>query len=104
VWHGTADHVVNPSNLTQIVRQWTAVHGISETPSHTDTIGNATHAVHQDSNNSTIVESWSISGMDHGVAIQPGLAVAGGCGQTGPFILDEGICSTYDAWQFFEAR
>ena len=32
IWQGTADSVVNPANQTELMKQWTDVHGIPQTP------------------------------------------------------------------------
>jgi poly(hydroxyalkanoate) depolymerase family esterase len=38
VWHGTADAKVNIQNLTEIMEQWTNVHGVDQTADVTDTV------------------------------------------------------------------
>src|SRR5262249_47937991 len=38
VWHGTGDPIVKPSNSEDIIRQWTNVHGISESPSYMNSL------------------------------------------------------------------
>jgi hypothetical protein len=44
IWHGTCDPIVKPSNGEDedIVRQWTNVHGLSESPSHEGLVENFT--------------------------------------------------------------
>src|SRR5215472_6392003 len=34
VWHGTGDPIVKPSNGEDIIRQWTNVHGLADSPSY----------------------------------------------------------------------
>jgi feruloyl esterase len=98
VWHGTGDPIVNPSNSEGIVRQWTNVHGLSDRPSHQELIGNHTRRVWSCSNGNTLVESFSISGMAHGVP----LATTGeSCGAAGAFFLDVGISSTHHIARFW---
>ncbi|MBX3186107.1 MAG: PHB depolymerase family esterase [Labilithrix sp.] len=97
IWHGAADWTVRPSNMTQLVRQWSAVNAVSEEPTTTTTEGRATHAEHRDASGVTRVESWSIEGMGHGVALAP----RDGCGKAGAFMVDAGVCSTTRAATFF---
>jgi poly(hydroxyalkanoate) depolymerase family esterase len=97
IWHGDADYVVNPTNEVQLVRQWTGVASISDTPSATETVGPATHATYKDSSGAVRVESWLIKGMSHGTALAP----SQGCGKAGAYLLDVGICSTEKAADFF---
>ncbi|MBI4816639.1 MAG: PHB depolymerase family esterase [Deltaproteobacteria bacterium] len=103
IWHGTADHTVRDTNRAQLERQWTAMHEIPSNPTRTELVGDATHAEFADAAGQVSVESWSIPGMAHGTAIDAGFAPAGGCGAPGAYILDQGVCSTYHAWRFFEA-
>jgi hypothetical protein len=65
-------------------------------------VSGATHALFADGAGRTVVESWSIPGMGHGTAVDPGYAPAGGCGSAGAFILDVNLCSTWYAWRFFD--
>ncbi|MCK6550217.1 PHB depolymerase family esterase [Myxococcota bacterium] len=102
IWHGTADYTVRDANRVQLVKQWTGVHGISATPTRTELVNGATRELYEDAAGDLLVESYSVPGMGHGTAVDPGFAPAGGCGRAGAFLLDQGICSTYLAWQFFE--
>ena len=97
IWHGAADYTVRPSNLTQLVRQWTAVNAVASEPTATSTEGRGTHVEYKDASGVTRVESWSIEGMSHGVAVSP----KDGCGKAGAFVLDVGVCSTTRAAEFF---
>jgi poly(hydroxyalkanoate) depolymerase family esterase len=93
VWHGTGDTTVNPSNMTEIVEQWTNVHGTDAVADTSDTVQGYPHKVFRDGSGNAVVESHSITGMSHG---QP---VAGNgsaqCGVAGPYVLDAGICASY---------
>lgn len=96
IWHGTSDYTVNHANLTESLEQWTDVHGIDRVPDATASEGAATHDEYRDGSGVTRVETWSLSGMGHATAIDPG----GGfdqCGQAGAFMSDEDICSGYRA-------
>src|SRR5215470_17155078 len=100
VWHGANDPIVKPSNSEDIIRQWTNVHGLSESPSHQELIESGTRRVWSDANGEALIEAFSISGMAHGVP----LATARGgesCGAAGAFFLDVGISSTHHIARFW---
>ena len=101
IWQGSSDFTVAPADETSLVEQWTSLHGLSQTPTSTNTVGPATHNVYEDAQQNVIVESYLIANMGHGTALQVGYAPAGGCGQAGAYLLDVGICSTYWAADFF---
>ena len=42
IWHGTQDFVVYPINATELRDQWTAVHGVGQTPVTTTTLTGGT--------------------------------------------------------------
>jgi poly(hydroxyalkanoate) depolymerase family esterase len=99
VWHGANDPIVRPSNSEDIIRQWTNVHGLSESPSHHEFVENHTRRVWSDADGKALIEAFSISGMMHGVP----LATTTGerCGSAGAFFLDVGISSTHYIARFF---
>ncbi|QKG21618.1 extracellular catalytic domain type 1 short-chain-length polyhydroxyalkanoate depolymerase [Actinomadura verrucosospora] len=93
IWQGTADYTVYPVNATELRDQWTNVWGISQTPSSTHGLsGGTTQSVYNDANGKPAVEVYSISGMGHGLAVDPGSG-ADQCGSTGAYFLGA-ICST----------
>jgi poly(hydroxyalkanoate) depolymerase family esterase len=83
IWHGTADYTVTPANATELVEQWTNVHGIPSTPTSTDTVAGYPHATY-----GSAVETYTITGMGHGQPVDPGT-----CGQAGAYLLDVNICA-----------
>jgi poly(hydroxyalkanoate) depolymerase family esterase len=94
IWQGTADTTVNPVNATEEMDQWTDVWGIGQTPSSTQSLaGGTTENVYDDAGGNPAVEMYTISGMSHGLAVNPGSA-ADQCGTTGTYYLDY-ICSSY---------
>lgn len=97
VWQGDADYTVRPANATQIVRQFATVNGVAETASTNETVGKATHDTYRDSKGAVRIESWIIGGMGHGTSLDP----ANGCGSAGAYLLDEKLCSTRKAAEFF---
>ncbi|MCC7382839.1 MAG: PHB depolymerase family esterase [Deltaproteobacteria bacterium] len=97
IWHGTADTTVNPMNLTELLEQWTNVHGIDLSPDATGTVDGATHKQHKNAGGQTLVETYEIPSMGHGTPVVP----ADGCGQAGAYFLDAGICSARRIGEFF---
>ncbi len=93
VWQGDADFTVRPANMTEIVEQWTNVHGIPATPTSTDTVAGYPHAVYA-SGGRTLVETYTITGMGHGQPLDPGTA-DGQCGTAGAYLLDVDICAAW---------
>jgi poly(hydroxyalkanoate) depolymerase family esterase len=100
VWHGTSDPIVKPFNGEDIIRQWTNVHGLSDSPSYQELIGSHTRRIWNDANGKALIEAFSISGMAHGV---PLATTTGGesCGAAGAFFLDVGISSTHHIARFW---
>lgn len=93
VWHGDADATVKPINQAEIVKQWTAVHGLPAAPTTEKMVDGHRYRVWRDAEGRDLVESYTIAGMAHGAAIDP--HGADGVGQAQPFIVDVGISSTW---------
>jgi poly(hydroxyalkanoate) depolymerase family esterase len=94
IWQGTADAVVSYDNFSELMDQWTGVQGVSQSASSTVSLtGGTTESIYDSSSGKPVVETFSISGMGHGLAVEPGSAGTD-CGATGAFFLNY-ICSTY---------
>ncbi|MBV8933614.1 MAG: PHB depolymerase family esterase [Kutzneria sp.] len=94
IWQGTADFTVNAANATELTEQWTNVWGIGQRPSSTKTLpGGTTENIYNDGTGAPAVQTYTVAGMGHGLAVHPG-AGADQCGTVGAFFLDA-ICSTY---------
>ncbi|EFL29629.1 esterase [Streptomyces viridochromogenes DSM 40736] len=100
IWQGTADTTVKPANATELRDQWTNVWGIGQTPSRTESLGGgATLSVYDDVSGRPAVEVYSVAGMGHGLAVEPG-GGAEQCGSTGTYYLDT-LCSSYHTARFW---
>lgn len=100
IWQGTSDTTVAPANATELRDQWTDVWGIGQTPSRTESLtGGTTLSVYDDGSGRPAVEVYSISGMAHGLAVDPGSGTDQ-CGSTGTYYLDT-ICSSYHTARFW---
>ena len=91
LWHGTADSTVAYSNLNELMEQWTDVHGTDQIAEVSDTVNGYPHKGYQDSAGRVVVETYAITGMNHGQPIDPGTG-AQNCGTPAPYILDVNIC------------
>lgn len=94
IWQGSSDYTVNTANFSELMDQWTGVWGISQTASSTASLtGGTTESIYNDSAGKPAVETYQISGMGHGLAVNPGSGLTQ-CGATGAYFLSY-ICSTY---------
>jgi len=100
IWHGSKDRTVNPVNETEEMEQWTNVHGIDPQSATHDTIKGFPHQTFRDANGNVVVETFSITGMDHGQPVDPG---TGGdqCGAPHQFIINEHICASFFTAKFW---
>jgi poly(hydroxyalkanoate) depolymerase family esterase len=86
VWQGAQDTTVNTANQRELLDQWTDVLGASRTAAVDDTVGGFPHHLFKDGSGATVVESFEITGMGHGVPLDP----AHGCGAAGSYRFDRG--------------
>ncbi|MCO5998214.1 extracellular catalytic domain type 1 short-chain-length polyhydroxyalkanoate depolymerase [Actinoallomurus rhizosphaericola] len=76
LWHGTSDPVVSYAELAEEVKQWTNVHGLSTTPTSTDTPQSGwTRQRFADSSGAVQVEAISVAGAGHTLPMS-GMAAA----------------------------
>lgn len=100
IWHGSTDSTVVPANETELVKQWTNVHGIDDVADDTQTIGNATRTAYKSAAGTVLVEAYKVTGMGHATAV--GADPSGACTATaGSYFEDRGICATRRAATFF---
>ena len=100
IWQGSDDDVVNPANQTELIKQWTNVHRIDQTPDDTNAHNNIRHNVYRDANGTPRVETYEIVDFDHSIAIDPGTGPEQ-CGITAPYIKDADICSSLEILKFW---
>ncbi|MDT9701572.1 PHB depolymerase family esterase [Streptomyces sp. P17] len=94
VLQGTADYTVKPVNMTDLVEQWTDVHGADQVADASDTVAGYPHQAFRDPAGKTVVETYSITGMGHGQPVDPG-AGSTQCGTAGAYSLDVNLCAAY---------
>jgi poly(hydroxyalkanoate) depolymerase family esterase len=100
VWHGNADKTVIPSNAREIIKQWTAVHGLPIEPSAETKVDEYPRQVWRNEAGEELIESYAITHMAHGTPLATGAADTE-CGSAGPFLLEVGISSSFHIAKFF---
>lgn len=102
IWHGDRDATVVPRNADELRDQWTAVHGLGQSPDRTSTIGpNGTRrSTYLSAGGASVVEVNRVPGIAHGTPVDPG---GGGeqCGATGTQHFIDSICSSHWITRFF---
>jgi len=101
LWHGTGDRKVHPSNLNELVEQWTNVHGTDTVPDVEDEVFGYPHRVYHDAEGQPVVETFLITDMPHAAPVDPG-ETSEMCGlDAPPYFLDVGICASYHIAKFW---
>ena len=97
VWQGSTDTTVSTSNLAALVAQWTDLTGASATPTTSNTVGGYPHNEYASTAGVVQVESYSVTGMGHAVAID----TAASCGTADSYDINEQVCAVDYAAKFF---
>ncbi|WP_406724736.1 PHB depolymerase family esterase [Streptomyces sp. GD-15H] len=102
IWHGDNDSKVVPLNADELRDQWTALHGLSQKPTHTFVIGpNSTrHEEYAAADDSVAVEVNRVPNIGHATPVDPGSGPQQ-CGSTGTVNFQASICSSHWIAQFF---
>jgi poly(hydroxyalkanoate) depolymerase family esterase len=100
IWQGDADRTVNPINADALVRQWASLHGVSPTPTRTDTSAGHPRRVWVGLDGNEVIEDHLIAGMGHGTPLAPGEG-AEQCGTAGAYMLDVGVSSSHAIARFW---
>jgi poly(hydroxyalkanoate) depolymerase family esterase len=97
IWQGSKDSLVNPDNTQELLKQWTNVQGLSQTPTSTDMLNGNARNRFRDPSGRILVETVAVNGMDHGVSID----TKSGCGSAAQYFYDTGTCSSFYIAEFF---
>lgn len=97
IWQGGIDNVVYPQNQSELVKQWSSLHGVSAKPSATQTSAGVTHAEWKSASGEVVLETYLLANMWHGFPVDP----AHGCGKVAQFVPDMGICGASRVADFF---
>jgi len=98
VWQGSADRTVVASNADSIVLQWADLHGLDARPDRVDEVEGYPRRAWLGAGGETLIEQYSITGMDHGIPLAGG---EDGLGEAGPHMLEVGLSSTARIAGFF---
>lgn len=93
IWTGDGDTTVSPTMATELVEQFTALHGLSATPTEREEVARVSSSVFGRGE----VQLLTIRDFGHAVPV----AVSAGCGSVGPFITEAGVCGAREAARFF---
>ncbi|MGC4763176.1 PHB depolymerase family esterase [Micromonospora sp. DT46] len=75
-WHGTNDEVLRYPNFGEQVKQWTDVHGLSQTPTYTDSPqAGYTRTRYGGSGDRAPVEAISMQGVSHNLPVDAAQAI-----------------------------
>ncbi|WP_229402303.1 extracellular catalytic domain type 1 short-chain-length polyhydroxyalkanoate depolymerase [Micromonospora okii] len=75
-WHGTNDETLRYPNFGEQIKQWTNVHGLSQTPTYTDTPqAGYTRTRYGGSGPTAPVEAISMSGVSHSLPVDAAQAL-----------------------------
>ncbi|MEV4482707.1 extracellular catalytic domain type 1 short-chain-length polyhydroxyalkanoate depolymerase [Micromonospora coxensis] len=76
LWHGTNDETLRYQNFTEEIKQWTNVHGLSQTPAYTDTPqAGYTRTRYGGSGGQAPVEAISMQGVSHNLPVDAAQAI-----------------------------
>ncbi|MBY8874541.1 PHB depolymerase family esterase [Micromonospora sp. PLK6-60] len=76
LWHGTNDDTLRYQNFTEEIKQWTNLHGLSQTPTYTDNPqSNYTRTRYGGSGGQAPVEAISMQGVTHNLPVDAAQAI-----------------------------
>ncbi len=96
IWHGSADGTVAIMNQTELMEQWTNVHGIDQTEDATSQLDGHTRKEYKNSAGVTLVETVTVMGMGHGHPVDPTM-----CGRSSFYFPDANTCGVRRVAEFW---
>lgn len=100
VFHGDEDPTVDDRNMTELVEQWTNVHGADAVSDTDESLRGHDHKTYFGPGGTPVVETYHIRGMGHAVPVDPGPGEDQG-GTVGTHAEDRDIYSSYYAARFW---
>ena len=100
-WQGDADDTVDPDNLAELIKQWTAVHGMDADPDAERSDGTTEVHDYSATSGQALVESVAVTNLGHAQPVDPGSSPRS-CGRTGPHLEDRDICAALEIAEFWE--
>lgn len=103
LWQGGGDETVDPDNLTELLEQWSALHGIDRVPDDEEAGEDATRAIYEDADGVARIETWTLPDFGHAVPID-----ANGdpetCGIEGAHVFNADICAVRRVLEFWQLQ
>jgi feruloyl esterase len=99
IWHGSADTIVNPENMENVLQQWTNIHGLARVPHAEHEIHGHRRRVWRSDDGVDVIEAIGVTGMPHGVPLAASDMER--CGHVAPFHFDVGLSSTHHIARFW---
>ncbi len=99
ILQGTEDPYVSPDNATELKEQWNAIHQIEKGSVITDN-SKMLHTSYSNSKRGSVVETVILKGMGHGLPVDS----KNGCGKTGKWIINHGVCAADLLGRFFKLK
>ncbi|MBL6991001.1 MAG: PHB depolymerase family esterase [Bacteriovoracaceae bacterium] len=99
IWQGSSDEVIDISNLSLLMKQWTTVHGVDQTVDTTEGIGqNTIKKSYYNDEGQAVVVTYETPAMRHAIQVDPSI----GCGvATNQYFVNKGVCTAYESGRFF---
>lgn len=98
VWQGGEDDIVDPSNLEELMEQWTALHGVDREPdAPCEQHPPALRRCYRDADGRVVVETWFLPDVGHAVPVSP----QEGCGRAGEYREVLAVCAPRRAGLFW---
>lgn len=99
IWQCSHDHTVRQNNSDHILEQWRGPHGLTQTPSRSETIGSHVHKTWLDGKGQLVLETYRIRSAGHGIPFATGSENP--LGKAEPFMLETDISATARIAAFF---
>jgi poly(hydroxyalkanoate) depolymerase family esterase len=96
LFQGSADPLVAPSNLGELIEQWTDAQGADATADATAAVGAHSKRTYKRPDGAIAVVAYELKGMGHGMAVDPGSGPTQ-AGQAGTFYYAVGLASVVEA-------
>jgi poly(3-hydroxybutyrate) depolymerase len=100
LWQGLGDRTVHPTNLQELVEQWTAVHGIDSLPDADETTAVYRRRAFADATGAVRVEAVELPGLEHAMPVDPGSGPSQ-CGVVADYFVDRNVCAAYHIARFW---
>jgi poly(hydroxyalkanoate) depolymerase family esterase len=100
IWQGDSDMTVTLKNQTELMEQWTNVHGVDQVSDLAETVRTHAHNVYKNAAGASVVETYKITGGAHALPVDPGANVDQG-GTVASYFADYNLFSSYYSARFW---